>query len=133
MDPKGISAEGRKTEIPILSADNRPMFCFAIFFAIFDFFSFWQSQKFSELHKNVFFRSNFLWTSQNSQNLKIAKYFLCNFVFFFVFFCWISVFFCRKSGGASAEGRSRDPQILQNIKNTGKYQPKNNQIIFLVI
>ena len=78
MDPKGISAEGRKTEIPKLSADNRPMRLFCIFFAIFEKFSFWQSQKFSELHKNVFFRIEILRTSENPQNPKIANFFVEN-------------------------------------------------------
>ena len=78
VDPKGISAEGRITEIPILSADNRPMFCFAIFFAIFDFFSFWESIKKTQVSKNVFFWIEILRSLQNLQILKIANFFVEN-------------------------------------------------------
>ena len=126
MDPKGNSAEGRITEIPILLADNRPMFCFAIFFAIFHFFSFWQNQKFSELHKNALFRSNFLWTSENPQILKIAN-------FFFVILYFSLYFFVENPEVHRPKADQGIRQILQNIKNTGKYQPKSNQIIFFVI
>ena len=78
---------------------------FGFFFAIFDFFSFWESIKKTEVSKNVFFSIEILRSLKNLQILKIANF------FFVIFVKNLSqnVFFCRKSGDASAEGRSRDP------------------------
>ena len=44
-------------------------------FAIFEKFPFWKSQKFSELHKNVFFQMNHKRSLKNIHNTNIAKYF----------------------------------------------------------
>jgi len=46
----------------------------AIFFAIFNFFSFWESIKKTQSSKNVFFWIENMRTSKNLQNPKIAKY-----------------------------------------------------------
>jgi len=53
---------------------------FGFFFAIFDFFSFWESIKKTQVSKNVFFWIEIMRTSKNSQNPKIANFFFVIFV-----------------------------------------------------
>ena len=74
VDPKVVSAEGRIKGNPELSFDYHLMRLFAFFFAIFDFFSFWESIKKTQVSKNVFFSIEILRSLKNLQILKIANF-----------------------------------------------------------